>query len=189
MTRALTVVLLPWLLALGCSSTREVYTTPPRPARPAEEEAGAARQRAEFSVLVETGETPLPEDVQALRFRIEEIRLRQAAGEWTTYPADAAQFEIRAGRPARKIVLATRLPPARYDSLALTLADVFVLFDANAGAPLTLPRDTPLKMALPLTPTAGTRTTLRLTFQPGASLMRTSDGRWFFLPFFEPSVD
>ncbi|HMB93528.1 MAG TPA: hypothetical protein VKP65_21930, partial [Rhodothermales bacterium] len=90
---------------------------------------------------------------------------------------------------ARKPVLSTLVSPAAYDSLALSLTDVFVQFDANAGGPLTLPRNTPLRLPLTTTLAIGRRTVLRLRFEPGASLSRDAECQWFFLPFFEVQVE
>ncbi len=140
---------------------------------------------ARLTIMVETGETALPEAIQAMQFRVAEVRLKPANGPWTTYPADVNSFNIAAGSRARKVVLSTLIPSAAYDSLGLALSDVFVFYDANAGGPLTMPHDTPLVLPLAARLTINQPTTLRLLFEPGASLSRDADCRWYFLPFFD----
>ncbi len=145
--------------------------------------------RATLVIQVATGGTPLPADVQALRFRLAEVRLKARGGAWTSYPADAGRFQITAEARPRKTVLSTRLPPVPYDSLALVLEDVFVQYGPNAGGPLTLTRGEPLRLAHPLAPLPDQTTTLHLTFEPGASLSRDAACRWFFLPFITARVE
>lgn len=186
--RVLAAGLLGTLLLAGCSSTKEIETAPPRPALPVHPDTTVTEPRAALSVVVETGQTRLPDAVQALRFRLIEVQLLSTEGMWVRYPADVNTFEIEGGGRTRKTVLSTQIPPAAYDSLALLLGDVFVQFDANAGGPLTLPRDTPLKMPVAMPLVLGRRTTLRLRFEAGASLSRTPDCRWLFLPFFDAEV-
>ncbi len=176
--------------SLGCSTTREIETAPPTPAVAAPDQPSQTVQRALLTVLVETGTTALPAEAQALRFRLDEVLLKVAGDTaWTSLPADANRFEIRPNLPERKRVLLAQPPPAAYDSLALTFSDVFISFDANAGGPLTLPREAPIHLALPFRMAPGERTTIRLTFEPGASLSRTPDCRWLFLPFFTARVE
>lgn len=175
-------------LSLGCSATEQIQTAPPQPATPGAS-GGTAALRAPLTLTLQTGATPLPEDITSLRFRVEEVWLKPAGGDWKPYPAEVNAFEIQRERVVRKTVLSTRVPPAAYDSLAILLRDVFVLFDANAGSPLTLQRDTPLKLALPLRPEVGKATAVRLTFEPGASLTKTANCRWYFLPFITKEED
>lgn len=177
------------LVAAGCSPTRDIRTAPPQPAISLIPDTTVAPDRASLVVSVEAGATALPADVQALRFRVAEIQLKPAGGPWTTYPSDVNAIAVGRGASGRKVVLATRVPPASYDSLGLVLADAFVQFDANAGGPLTLPRETPLRLPLTVPLAPGRRTALRLLFEPGASLSRDAACRWFFLPFFETVIE
>ncbi len=177
------------LLAAGCSSTREIETAPPRPAVPVVTDTTGTAMLAPLTVLVEMGPTALPADVQAMQFRVAEVHLKPTDGAWTSYPADVNSFLIAGNRRTRKAVLSTRVPPAAYDSLAVSLSEVFVQYGANAGGPLTLPRRTPLRLPLTTSLAIGRSTTIRLVFEPGASLSRTDDCRWFFLPFFEARVE
>ena len=140
---ARTLLLLCALLTAGCSSTTQIQTAAPRAALPAPSDTLATADLARLTIIVETGETALPEAIQAMQFRVAEVRLKPADGPWTTYPADVNSFNIAAGSRARKVVLSTLIPSAAYDSLGLTLSDVFVFYDANAGGPLTMPHDTP----------------------------------------------
>ena len=177
------------LLAAGCSSTTQIQTAPPRPALTPPPDTTATTDLARLTVTVETGDTGLPEAIQAMQFRLAEIHLKPADGDWIVYPSDAGTFEISAGQAVRKSVLSTRVLPVAYASLALVLRDVFVFYDANAGGPLTLPRDTPLTLPLAATPTTNQPTILRLRFEPAASLTHGAHCRWFFLPFFETLIE
>lgn len=177
------------LLLAACSPTREIQTAPPQPAVALLPDTTVAADRASLTITIEPGTTALPEAVQALRFRVTEIHLKPAEGAWAVYPAEVNNIIVNRNPAVRKQVLSTRVPPASYDSLALTLADVFVQYDANAGGPLTLARGTPLRLPLTVPLAAGRRTTLRLVFEPGASLTHDAACRWFFLPFFETIIE
>jgi hypothetical protein len=142
-----------------------------------------------LSIDVFTGSTTLPAEIQALRFRVEEVRLRMETGEWVTYPTELNNFEILPNRMVSKTILTTRVQPVAYDSLALRMSDVFVLFSENAGAPLTLPRDRFLTMGVQTTPSVGEASQIRIAFEPGASLMRDASCRWYFVPFWNASVN
>lgn len=174
----------------GCSSARQIQTAPPQPAnqpaaQPDEETAGAG-----LAIFFETGDTALPEEVQALRFRVAELHLKERGGDWTPYPADVNSFEIRRNAPAlRKAILATHLPPAQYDSLAVSLSNVYVEYGPNAGGPLTTLDDEPVRLALSLRPELNRTSTVRLVLEPGASLSRDERCRWFFLPVIVPTVE
>lgn len=173
--------------ASACSGTTQIQTAPPRAATSHSSEAAALQ--APLTVSFETESTALPADIQRLRFRVAEIYLKPKGGEWTSYPCDVNSFELAAGTRTRKTVLSTRVPPVAYDSLGITLNEVFVLFDANAGAPLTMANGTPLQLALDMTPGTETPTVLRLSMDPGASISRSADYRWFFLPFITAAID
>ena len=177
------------LMATGCSSTRQIQTAPPRPALEPSPDTTATTDLALLTVVAETGDTALPEAIQAMQFRLAEVRLKPTDGDWIVYPSDANALEITASQRARKVVLSTQVAPVVYDSLALVLSDIFVFYDANAGGPLTLPRDTPLTFPLAAHPSVDQPTVLRLRFEPGASLTHDADCRWFFLPFFETIIE
>ena len=183
-----------WLLCtlalwvVGCSSTTQIQTAAPRAALPTPTDTLATADLARLTIMVETGETALPDAIQAMRFRVAEVHLKPADGPWAAYPADVNSFEIGAGSRARKVVLSTLIPPAAYDSLGVALSDVFVLYDANAGGPLTMPRDTPLALPLAARLTIDQPTSLRLLFEPGASLSQDANCRWYFLPFFDVTL-
>lgn len=174
----------------GCGSTRQIETSPPQPAHPAASRPADVQTAAALAVVIETGETPLPGDVQALRFRVADVHLKPRDGAWTTYPADVNSFELRNdGRGVRRTVLVTRVPPLAYDSLAVGLGSVYVEYGPNAGGPLSLAGDAPVRLAFPFHPAATRPSTLTVTFEPGASLSRTADCRWFFVPFLSASLD
>ena len=184
-TRLLVLLCALALPIIGCSSTTQIQTAVPHPALPPSSDTLATTDLARLTIMVETGQTALPEAIQAMQFRVAEIHLKPADGDWVTYPADVNSFDIGAGNRARKVVLSTLIPPAAYDSLGLVLSDVFVFYDANAGGPLTMPRETPLALPLAARLTIDQPTALRLLFEPGASLSHDADCRWYFLPFFD----
>lgn len=180
MTRLSVFLLL--IAVIGCASTQEIETSPPQP-RTGVTNDEAAAQEAAFTVVMTGGETPLPSDVSRLRFRITEVRLRRADGRWVRLPSDSAPIEIGEGRQnARRTLLDTRVAPTAYDSLTISFDDVFVQFGANAGAPLTMAGEAPQQLAIDMNPMLEARTTVRLTMEAGASLTRSPDCRWFFVP-------
>lgn len=177
------------VVGIGCSSTQEVETSRPRAYEGVESDGAENAGQARLSVFLERGATDLPEDVDQLRFRIAEIRLRESDGDWLRLPSDGSLIEFdRGARSARRVVLDTRVPPGDYDSLAIALDRVFVRFNENAGAPLTTARNSPQQLALDLEPTLDGPTTLYLRLEAGPSLTRTEDCRWFFVPIFETDV-
>ncbi|MEZ4702162.1 MAG: hypothetical protein R2834_17640 [Rhodothermales bacterium] len=178
------------LVLAGCGGTRQIQTSPPQPAHLTGRSGEAAGQMALLTIDVRVGDTALPADARALRFRVEEVRFKPRGGDWTSYPADLNSFDITASRrPGSKTIFSTRVPPQPYDSLGLVLSDVFVLYDANAGGPLTMPRDRPIELGVPLTPGTESPMLVELTLEPGASLTRDARCRWFFLPFWTVRVE
>ncbi|GEM_PF-1955892 len=169
----------------GCSGAHEVQTSPPRPYQPSEEVAPDSPRQARLRVFIQRGGTDLPEHIQQLTFRTAEIRLRATDGEWIRLPSDAGSVELERGRstPAR-LVLDTRIPPASYDSMAVALSHVFVRFNENSGGPLTTAADVPQRLGLDLTATLDAASTIHLRLEPGPSLRRTQDCRWFFVPIY-----
>lgn len=170
------------LLLSSCISTEQIQTSSPRPASSPLANANTAGMSV-FSVTIETGTTPLPADVQALRFTIDEIHLRSEDGEWKVMPAEFNSFEILSNRELSKNILTTRVEPMSYDSIALSLSDLFVLYDENAGGPIAWPRDQPIKEALNIDPQVGVATRVRIVLEPGASLVKDPQCRWYFVPF------
>ena len=166
----------------GCGSIRQIETASPRPANVSLDGAETAGL-AVLGVNIETGNTILPDEIQALRFRIEEIRLRSEEGEWKDFPAEQNSFEVLPDRYLFKTVLSTRVQPIAYDAVALKISDVFVLFSENAGGPLTLPHDLPFEVKIDLIAEVGNANQINITIEPGASLFRDADCRWYFVPF------
>ncbi|MDZ4699021.1 MAG: hypothetical protein SH809_04880 [Rhodothermales bacterium] len=178
------------ILLAGCGGTRQIQTAPPRPAPAAVRSAEVNGQMALLTIDVVVGESALPADARALRFRVDQVRVKPRGGVWETYPADVNSFEIAATRRAgSKTIFSTRIPPQRYDSLGLVLSDVFVLYDENAGGPLTMARDRPIELGVALDARAETPLRAELTIEPGASLTQDAACRWFFLPFWTVRVE
>lgn len=171
------------LLAVGCSSTREIETSPPRsPSEPVSDETSET-QDARLTIVHEPGETTLPDEIEELHFRISEIQIRSTEGTWIRLISDMPRVEIRgAGRGPRRTVLDTRVAPSEYDSVALSFDQIFARFDTNAGAPLTVAKGEPLRFELHMNPTVDAPTTLIVRLEAGATLRRTPDCRWFFVP-------
>lgn len=173
------------LLLAGCGGTRQIQTLPPQPATGTVRVTDAGNPLASLTLEVQIGESALPAEVRALRFRVEGVRLKPRGGEWVSYPADVNSFDITATRRGgEKTILSTLVPPQVYDSLGLALRDVFVLYDANAGGPLTMARDEPLVLAIDAAPTTEAPHRVVLTMEPGASVLHDAACRWYFLPVF-----
>lgn len=182
-------ILLSALALTGCASTLEIETSPPKPRANAPEDTAAAAREAPLEVVMVQGETPLPDAVSRLRFRVTEIRLHREGGPWVRLPSDAGPTEfVTGGRGAPRTLLEARVAPATYDSLTIAFDDVFVHFGPNAGAPLTTANEAPQQLALALDPALGTRTTVVLKMEPAASLTRSPDCRWFFVPILRTDV-
>ena len=177
------------LFSAGCGSTRQIETASPRPVNLPGLAGNPASGMGLLTIDVETGETDLPEEVQALRFRIDEIRLHTDEGEWITYPVELNSFEILPDRYVGKMILSTRVEPVLYDSLSLRISDAFVLFGENAGGPLTLPKDRPLEVAIKIQPEVGVAKQVSLAIEPGASLYKDDACRWYFVPFWRARVE
>ena len=167
----------------GCAQTRQIETSPPRPAI-AVPDSAVATPRSRLAVVLEAGSTPLPGDVASLRFEVAELLLKPRGAAWTAYPTTMGPIEIAAGQTGRprRTLLNTQVPAVPYDSLALRLDNVYVTFGPDAGAPLSLPRD-PVVYPLALDPTPDRMATVRLVLEPGASLVQTPDCRWVLAPF------
>lgn len=189
MSRLLVVLALQAILATGCASTQEIETAPPQARNGSLDDDASAAREAPLAVVITQGETPLPSDVSRLRFRVAEIRLHSRDGRWVRLPSDSAPIEfVSGGRSVRRTLLDTRVAPIVYDSMTVAFDDVFVRFGPNAGAPLTTSVDVPQRLSIALEPGAGTLTTVVLRLEPGASLTRTPDYRWFFVPMLRPDV-
>ena len=177
------------LLATSCASTRQIETSSPRPRVFPGTAGGEAAGLAVLAIDIETGNTTLPEDVQALRFRIDEIRVHAEGGEWITFPGELNTFEILPDRYLGKAILSTRVQPLKYDSIAVKISDAFVLFGENAGGPVTLPKDEALEIAVEMEPTVDNGTQVVITIEPAASLYKDNNCRWFFVPFWTARIE
>ena len=189
MKKLLFLVLLSIAILPGCMSTREIETSSPRIFSSPESSDAAAAGMSLMAVELVTGETELPAEIQALRFRVDEVRVQNQDGEWLAFPSEMNSFEVVPGRRVNKTVLTTRVLPVAYDSLALKIRDVFVLFGENAGAPLTLPGDEAFGKAITLKTEIGKPSQVSIIFEPGASLARDPSCQWHFVPFWTVSVD
>lgn len=170
------------LLYSSCISAEQIQTTSPRPASSSASNTNASGMGV-FAVTVATGNTSLPEDVQALRFSIDEIHLKNNEGDWQVLPAELNSFEILPNRELSKTILTTRVETVLYDSIAFSISDLFVLYDENAGGPIAWPKNNPLKGQLRLKPEVNAATRIRIVLEPGASLLKDSNCRWYFTPF------
>ena len=177
------------LFMAACGSTRQIETSSPRPVNIPGDSRHEAAGMGSMMIDLETGETSLPAEIQVLRFRIDEIRLHTDEGEWVTFPTELNNFEIIPERYVNKTILSTRVQPVMYDSIALRISDVFVLFGENAGGPISLPRNEPVKLAVDMHPEVGEATQVRITFEPEASLYKNSNCRWFFVPFWTAKLE
>ena len=178
------------LLLAGCSSTRQIETSPPQTIDTADQtDDRPAAQQARFTVSIEQGETGLPDDIERFEFRIAEVRLHEAGGGWIRLPSDVHHFTLPMSRRGRRVVLDTQIAPAAYDSVAVTFDQLFARFSENAGAPLTAAGDEPLRLALDLSASLEDPSSLSLQFEPGASLRRAPNCRWFFVPVLRAVIE
>lgn len=176
------IFLLSMLICTSCISTEQIQTTSPRPASSPLSTSNTAGMGV-FSVAITTGNTSLPDDVQALRFQVDEIHLKNNEGEWEVMPAELNSFEILPNRELSKTILTTRVETVLYDSIAFSISNLFVLYDENAGGPIAWPKETPLKGALSFKPEVESATRIQITLEPGASLLKDKQCRWYFTPF------
>lgn len=163
----------------SCSSTRDVYTEPPRPAIPPADEA-SPRGRAQLDLYLQSGPSVLPAAVDELQFRVDTLRLKASGGSWRAFPTSDQPFVVTAEHRPRRLLLTADLPPGTYDSLALDFDDVWVQFGANAGAPLTVHPAPPL--AFPFSLQTNRSRLLQIVFEPGLSIYRHANCQWVFLP-------
>ena len=170
------------LVCVSCISTEQIQTTSPRPASSPLLNPNTAGLGV-FSVTITTGETSLPDDVQALRFQVDDIRLKNNEGEWQVLPAELNSFEILPNRELSKTILTTRVETVLYDSIAFSISNLFVLYDENAGGPIAWPKDQPIKEKLSFKPDIEAATRVRIVLEPGASLLKDAQCRWYFVPF------
>ena len=183
---ALSVALCILFVLSSCISTRQIETTSPRPGF-SPFSNGATAELGALGITVSTGSTELPEDVQALRFRVNEIQLRTTDGIWNALPVEINNFEVVPNRTLSRNILSTRIQAVAYDSIAIYISDVFVLFGENAGGPVAWPRNRPIKHELDIVPDLEEATYVELVFEPGASIARDSNCRWYFVPFWDAS--
>ena len=166
----------------SCVPTRQIQTASPRPANTALSNRNEVGLSA-ISVALTTGNSPLPGEVQALRFKVDEVQLRNTSGVWEAFPVNLSNVEVLPDRNTTKRILSTRVAPVAYDSIALRISEVFVLFGENAGGPLSWPRNRLIKNELSVQPAVDQGTFVQIVFEPGASLARDADCRWYFIPF------
>ena len=184
-----TIALLACILIAGCSSTREIETSPPQTIDSADGESQPPTRQARLAVVMGQGETSLPEDIERFEFRISEVRLHRKDGDWVRLPSDEHQFALPLHRNARRTVLDAQVAPAGYDSVAISFDHLFARFSENAGAPLTAAEGEPLRLALDLETSLEAQSVMTLQFEPGASLRRAPDCRWFFIPVVRAGVE
>lgn len=180
-TAALSLTIL-LFIGLACSSARQITTPPPLSGVP-HDSASVEHRTNQLRVVLEIGSTPLPPGISSLRFQVAEIATRLRGGGWTALPADTNPFVLPRDTGARQIILTAPLPAERYDSLAVSFRDVFVLFNENSGSALGTPGDQPIKLALPFSMSASPADSIELRFEPGASILHTQDCHWYFVPF------
>ena len=87
-----------------------------------------------------------------------------------------------------KNILTTRVESVAYDSIAFTLSNLFVLFGENAGGPIAWPRDQRLTQKLEFEQGLEAATRVRIVLEPGASLLKDADCRWYFVPFWKADL-
>ncbi|HET6569237.1 MAG TPA: hypothetical protein VFG50_14815, partial [Rhodothermales bacterium] len=91
----LPAVLLVFLLslALSCSSARQITTAPPVSGIP-RDTTQAVRSESRLTLVFDIGRTPLPEDIQSVRFRISGASLKQSGASWISVPVDRTPLAL-----------------------------------------------------------------------------------------------
>ena len=170
------------VLWIGCSSTEQIEALPPAPgivALPDTLDASLAR----VSISLRT-EGELPEDVERLRLRANEVRLHAHEGGWRTLPASSGILQLSGDtQRVERNVLTTRIPAGSYDSLEVVFDELQLDFGPNVGSRLTSSRPPSTRRAMSLTVERSETVEMRLTLNLAASLARDASCRWYFLPF------
>lgn len=186
---ALTATVVVLVIASACSSPRQIEVSRPQSARSLPTGQRDADMSGNVNVVIESGPSELPDEVQALRFRIGEVSLRTTDGKWTSYPATTRSLELVRGAPFERTILATRIPLTRHDSIGISFLDVYAEFNENAGGPLTIHGDRPLKIGIDFSPESGRASIIRLRIDANASLLRLPSHQWHFLPYLTAEMD
>ncbi len=168
-----------FLLLAGCSSSQEIRTRPPVAAPSTQ----APQAVTEVSVVLEKGETALPEAVQELSFTLTALELRGAERRMR-WPLGNRVVRLRRNQTLSLSLLNTTLPVATYDTLVLHLTNARVMFGPNAGGPLISDIGETLTLSLSFQAQENQSATLVVRFEPEPSLWRDARCTWHFTPFF-----
>lgn len=173
------------LVVGGCAQTRSIEAQPPRPAARLDTSAAALTEAGlgRLEVLLVADGSPLPADVARVQLRASEVRLHQVDGSWLSFPASTGRFALESDQAQVRSILNTQVPPALFDSIEVHFDEVYLEFGANAGSALTMASPPRAVRRLDLRPEVGRTVRVRLTLNPGASVMQDEACRWHFLPF------
>lgn len=168
-------------LLAACTGVNEINVGAPQPA--VVDTTSAALNRGSLLVELTAVGEGYAEGVQSTRFRVGQIWLKDRDGQWIKRLAESEPFRVGASGSITRRVLASQVPAAGYDSLALFLRDIYVEYGPTAGGVPTVRGAEPLTIAAAFAVENDERTILRLRYRPGASITRdTTDGRWTFAP-------
>ncbi len=167
--------------AAGCSSGgRQIVALPPRPTAPPVQ-APAAPPRAPLAVGLLGDGAPLPEEVAEVRFVVGEIGLWGAQAGWVWFPVGAAVARPAPQERAARELAVVQAPPGRYDSLAVTIRDVFVRFGETSGGPIGYaPAGRPLPIQLDVAAEPAPRLLVQLS--NARLVVRADSCRWRLNP-------
>ena len=65
----------------------------------------------------------------------------------------------------------------------MSISDLFVLYGENAGGPIAWPKDQSIKEVLHIEPGVEAVTRVKIILEPGASLLKDENCKWYFIPF------
>ena len=168
-------------LPAACSGVNEINVGAPRPA--VVDTTSAALNRGSILIELTASEADYAEGVLSTRFRVGQIWLKDRDGQWIKRMAESEPFRVAGSGTITRRVLATQVPAAAYDSLALFLRDIYVEYGPTAGGVPTIRGADPLTVAAPFSVENDERTIIRLRYRPAPSITRdTTDGRWTFTP-------
>ena len=167
-------------LLAGCRSSRIIEVPPPSSSDSQLANSGSAR--GSVNVILETGQREMPDGVQSVRFRVNEVEFRSNVGQWTQRLSNRETVSATKTRRSEVPLLSTELAAVPYDSIAIHVTDVYVEYNAHAGGPL-IPVHSRVSLSVDLEPDPASAQTIRLMFHPAQSIRADSAA---FLWRFEP---
>jgi len=182
--------LLPLLLAvalhIGCSTSRVVEMEAPSVSDAFDHTDDEAR--GSVNVILHTS-SEMGSGIESTRFRVAEISFRRTTGQWIQRLSNREAISATRSHRSAVSLLSTELAAFPFDSLAISLSDVFVTYNRHAGGML-IPEDDPIQLPITLLPDPTEAADIHLQFHPAESVrLDTMALRWMFEPKFTVIAD